>query len=282
MSKIFISITTFNPDLDLFKKNLNAVLSNEMAHKLIIYNNSKNRDDIIKICADKNIEYVLYNDNYGVAKPLKDGIDYALNNGFDYVLTLDQDSVLCSGYIKKLYSVISGDDNIAMVGGTPSSNIDENSNDFKYTFVNGVITSGTIASVKIIAEIGNYIPELFIDWVDVEMCYRIREAGYKIAQCDVQFLHTFGDPIMHKLFFKSIIVANYSPMRNYFVSRNIYYCYYRYPNFRKEVNKNKKGLLVRFIITAIYEKNKLEKLKMFIKGKKDAKNFYKMVSLKYY
>lgn len=278
--KVLATITAYNPDIELLQNNIDAVVT--QVDKLIVYDNfSKNRDDVIALCADKGVELVLNDKNYGVAGPLHDGVEYALSNGYDYILTLDQDSVSSDGMIDRLLDLIKSDDKLITVAAQPVMSVNgvivKNSNDNEY--VDDVITSGALSDVAKMKEIGNYMPEMFIDWVDTEICFRALANGYKIMQSVVPLIHTFGEPERRRILWKRCIVTNYSPFRCYYIARNSAFCAKVYG--KKLAKRRKRYLFKMKVKIFLYEKNKREKYKAFRQGKKDAKAFYKQMIEKY-
>ena len=81
---------------------------------------------------------------------------------------------------------------------------------------------------------------MFIDWVDVEMCYRLLRKGYKTAiHCDAIMKHLVGEPSQRKFFNKKIKLFNYSVFRMYYIYRNIYYLYKKYPEVKHSKSENR-------------------------------------------
>ena len=279
--KVLATITTYNPDIELLEKNIDAVVT--QVDKLLVYeNDSKNRRDIVDLCAQKNVEIILNEKNYGVAGPLHDGVEYAYHNEYDYIFTLDQDTVIGDGMVKKLADILSNGDKIAMVCGTRVNP------DFPEPLppedwaapVNAVITSGALGDVKAIMKVGNYIPEMFIDAVDNEICYRLRKNGYEVYGSGVTYLHCIGEPKKCKILFKTFRTLNYSPFRLYYTWRNSHLLFRIYKN-DKAIKELKKYIRYMEIKIILVEKNKISKLNAIRRGKKDSKKLYKELKEKY-
>ncbi len=279
--KVLATITTYNPDIELLEKNIDAVVT--QVDKLLVYENaSENRQAVIELCDKKKVEIILNDKNYGVAGPLHDGIVYAAENGYEYVFTLDQDTVISEGMVGKLADILINDDKIAMVCGTRVNP------DFPEPLppqdwlgaVNAVITSGALARVKAITDVGNYMPELFIDAVDNEMCYRLRKNGYGVYGSGVTYLHCIGEPVKCKLLFKTFRTLNYSPFRLYYTWRNSHLIFriYKHDKAIKELKRYIRRMKIKIILV---EKDKSSKLKAIRRGKKDSKKLYKELKEKY-
>ena len=62
---------------------------------------------------------------------------------------------------------------------------------------------------------------LFIDWVDLEWCWRARKLGYQIiGNADVEIRHQLGDGSIN-VGFRKISVR--TPIRHYYITRNAVY-----------------------------------------------------------
>ena len=279
--KVLATITTYNPDISLLSKNIDAVVT--QVDKLLVYeNDSKNRMDIIELCNEKGVEIILNDKNYGVAGPLHDGVEYAYHNGYDYIFTLDQDTVISDGMVDKLAEIITTGDKIGMVCGTrvnPAFPQQLPPQDW-YAPVNAVITSGALGDVKAIMDVGNYIPELFIDAVDNEICYRLREHGYGVYSCGVTYIHCIGDPVKCKILFKTFRTLNYPPFRLYYTWRNSHLLFRLYKKDKaiKELKKYIRYIEIKIILV---EKNKIKKLQAIHRGRKDSRKLYKKLKEKY-
>ena len=280
--KVLATITTYNPELDLLERNINAIVN--QVDKLLVYENaSNNREEIVALCQNKGVELILNDKNYGVAGPLHDGLEYAVDNGYSYILTLDQDSVSSEGMIEALLSLIKIDDKLAIVAAQPMmiDDVEEGKAHSENRYVTEVITSGALADVAKLKEIGGYMPEMFIDWVDIEICFRVIANGYKIMQSAVPLIHTFGDPVRRKFLWKWVLITNYSPFRCYYIGRNSVFSTKIYKKYKKRLSIKSGYLLRRKIKIILFEANKREKIKALSKGKKDARNFYKQMIEKY-
>jgi rhamnosyltransferase len=83
------------------------------------------------------------------------------------------------------------------------------------------IASGKVLKVSTLDKIGLMNEELFIDWVDLEWCWRARARGFKIiGNADVIIKHQLGE-ISIDLFFREVNLR--SPMRHYYITRNAFY-----------------------------------------------------------
>lgn len=270
-------IVTFNPMIDRLQKNIDEAY--KQVDKLIIYDNfSMNIDDVKSLCKEKNIELIQYDKNYGIATPLFDSVIYADELGYEYILTLDQDSYASANMVDELLNVINKDNNIAMVGARAvderRTNEEGDAETDNIIDTHRLITSGALSRVKAILEVGNYNKELFIDYVDFEICYRLFIKGYKLYKCNSAILnHRPGNPVSHSFFGFKITTENYSPFRLYYFMRNATYCKNTYqdllPSNEFEFLKFyrlKTGLKILF-----FEKDKIKKFRALAQGKTDSR-----------
>ena len=84
--------------------------------------------------------------------------------------------------------------------------------------VTQLIASGTLISTEALKKVGLMNADLFIDWVDMEWCWRAIRSGFSIyGTFNIQISHQLGDN-SRRIFNK--IVTIHSPFRNYFIVRN--------------------------------------------------------------
>lgn len=183
-------------------------------------------------------------ENFGIAKALNQGIEFALDNNCDQILLFDQDSYLTSDELITLsntaFSLFSSDNKIAAAG---PLFYEENSNVFhgfaQYgalkikKVISGdmpqpclfLITSGTVLNMECIKKVGLMDESLFIDYVDVEWCLRASSLGYKIyGMPNIIMKHQVGYFKKEFLWYK---IPYHSQFRLYFQTRNSLIMYTR-------------------------------------------------------
>jgi rhamnosyltransferase len=180
----------------------------------------------------QNAEIIYLNDNYGIAYAQNVGIKKALEENVDYILLSDQDTIYPLDYIEKMLECFK-EDKVAAAGplfidahtGKVQFFVKKGLIGFKKVYpktgkheVLQLIASGTIINVKSIQEIGLMKEELFIDWVDMEWCWRATKKGFKIiGNADVVIEHFHGEKSKEFLG-KNITLKSY--VRNYYTIRN--------------------------------------------------------------
>lgn len=266
---VIAGIVTYNPDIPRLAKNLDAII-NQVYKIVIVDNNSDNFDEIKKLVS-KKIEIIDNSENYGIAKALNQIMKYAQVNNIEWVLTLDQDSICPQNMVRELAKNIS--DNIGIVCPTiydsNKKNVTNESKRKENHFVNKCITSGSLTSVKAWDKIGKFDERMFIDGVDFEFCYRLKDYGYYIYKDDnVKLNHEIGHISVRRFLFWKVIVKNHSPFRKYYIAKNIIY----FAKKRKNLKLKIKSVFqeIKLIgIALLYEDNKVKKIRRIIAGIRD-------------
>ena len=181
--------------------------------------------------------------NTGIGEALNQGMRLAAAAGFDYVTTFDQDSEPAAGQIRALVNAFeelrSAGTNVAAVG-PRIVDLRENGQfehpfmrraigwptaarcaaDSKYIVADFLITSGAVISVAAHAGVGPYDPGLFVDYTDMEWCFRALTRGYRLfGVCSVKMSHQLsGSPPTSAM---GMTILNYSPVRRYYYARNV-------------------------------------------------------------
>lgn len=183
-----------------------------------------------------------------------------------YVLTLDQDSICPTDIVEKYKKYT----NLPLCGilcpvidykgDSERSELED-----EYLVVGECISSASLIKVECWKKIGGFDERFFIDFVDFDFCYLIREAGYKIYQIQsIHLYHELGNLCVKKLFGRKVMVTNHSPERKYYYVRNAVLCKkkhncYKFIRFFKDV-------LYNYCKAIMYEERKIERLVMMTKG----------------
>lgn len=278
MKNIIASIVTYNPDLERLKLNILNLLK-QVDEILIVDNNSSNINNIKQLLLEINnknsiikLNSICNKKNVGIANALNQALEYAYNNNYEWILTLDQDSICDLGLINEYKSSINliDDENIAII--SPSivdENISMESSNMSNPMV--VITSGALTNVIIAKNIGGFIDELFIDYVDFEFCLRLRVNNYQILKSHTAKLyHQLGECKIHNILNLKIVATNHSYIRRYYFYRNSIYVYKKYfKHYPKWVIKDMLSKVKTMLIILLFENEKYRKIKYSVKGIKD-------------
>ena len=284
LNSICAIIVTYNCDKNFY--SCFASVYNAVSKVVIVDNGS--REETLSILYDIkkkfDIELILNKENLGIASALNKGANYAIENNFDWIITLDHDSKLTNEMIGKMlntyYSI--GDEERNKIASIVPIYLEEsmvnntcylNKKD-KYEYIENGITSGNIVKVSVIRNIGFCEEKLFIDYVDYDFCCKLIEHGYKIIQVnEAILLHNLGETKRLYFFGKKVEFSNHSYIRRYYITRNRLFVWNRYKNITPNFIKLDKISSIKELVKIIlFEKDKLLKLRMILKGYHDYKN----------
>lgn len=267
---IIAGIVLFNPNITRLKENIEAIIG--QVDKVIFINNASiNYDDIISCINNFDHCSLINNDqNLGIAKALNQIVDYANDYDCEWVLTLDQDSI-CKSNLINYYNKYTNIDSVAMISCVIKDrnfSLEESqvfNGDFDY--IKTCITSGSFLNVKKCIEIGGFDNVMFIDRVDTDMCYRLREHGYKIIKVNYTgLLHEIGYKTRTKqILGKEVVIFNHSAFRSYYIIRNTIYFVRKHKKYIN-VRKTYFSAYRRILIFMFCEDDKWKKFKASIKG----------------
>lgn len=262
---------------------INSII-NQVNSMVIIDNGSKKLSlDILKKIENSKIKFLYNNKNMGIAYALNQGVKYAQSKNNYWIITLDQDSIATKNMVSNMLEVyysLSDIQQIDVVSIVPV-NIEQKiydekqniKNDIKFEEVLTEITSGNLIKISIFKKIGYFNEKLFIDCVDHDFCFRINKSGAKIIRIfDSILLHNLGDIKTKKIFSKNVSFSNHSYIRRYYITRNRFYIWGLYgQSFGEWVKQDKKAAIMDLFCIILFEKGKLLKIKMIIKGYNDFK-----------
>jgi len=235
--------------------------------RLFIVDNSENSDKLLieNIKKLNNAEYIGLKENIGIAAALNIGAERAIEGGYRYLLTIDQDSEATSNVVEKLIEIHHNYKSVGIAAPYPLNRIHKISpQDNSIHQINKVITSGALLNLRAYIEVGPFMEELFIDYVDFEYCFRLQMNNYSIyINNDAIIYHSVGNLIKWKLIRFRFYSTNHSPLRLYYRTRNRFrlrFLYKKYyPGFFRSDMINLIKELLKIILV---ESNKMEKLKM--------------------
>lgn len=241
LSDLALIVVTMNPDLEILKRQFNNIPT-EIG--IIIVDNHSNKDllrEVEELSITKNLVLLKNNKNLGLASALNQGCIKAQSLGYSMVLLLDQDSEPEKRSIKILldtYNELSSSGQaVGCVGPTlidVTTGLDlgfhaivdlkwkrifsENGKPIKITSLNG---SGTLMSLNLFSELNGLDEEFFIDHVDTEWSFRVKNAGYSLFGVPAAvFLHRMGDNSFRFWFFGWKVWPWRSPIRHRYLFRN--------------------------------------------------------------
>jgi len=235
-------VVTYNPDLVIFSKLLNSLLS-QVNYIAIVDNHSANISQIdqevkmFNTLSGLDSHIIRNKDNEGLGKAQNEGIKFAKTKSATHVLILDQDSVLDSDSIPNMVEtenmLLDSNCKVGSIG--PTYRNDKTGETYPITRYIGpfikrirpqsepveasfLISSGCLIRMSVIDDVGFMDEGLFIDYVDVEWSYRARSFGYHLyVSPGATMNHIIGDN-RASVFGRKISV--HSPLRRYYLCRN--------------------------------------------------------------
>ena len=267
--KICAGIVTYNPDINLLSKAI-ASIALQVGKVIVVDNQSKNVDSVEGLTKQKkNILFIRNNNNLGIATALNQIGEIAEEKGFEWFLTLDQDSE-CSPNMIEIFSKYMEDSSVGMISPTIHLRIhgkDKPKLQDKYEYADTVITSGCLVKVEAWKSINGFWDYLFIDKVDDDFCYTLREKGWKILRTSKVVLeHQIGNPSKHKFLWKSYYIDSYPSFRYYYIARNTIIVYH----IHKNTGYHSPVILCKKFVKIIFGENrKMSKLTALFSGMMD-------------
>lgn len=281
MQKLKIAgvVVLYNPDKDVIH-NINSYL-NDLLYLVAVDNSDDPDQEIIELIKKMNkVHYVSNSGNMGIAAALNTGAYMALNRACDFLLTMDQDSTASPGMIQQMIDYIeaSGKNTIGIV--SPFHNDNRKiklSNSSTASEVKTVMTSGNLLNLEAFRASGPFLEKLFIDYVDIEYCLRLRRKGFKIIRLNRVILkHQLGNTQRHRFLIFKGYTTNHNPIRRYYIVRNRLYVIWKYfyidPGFCWSIVK---GQIKDIFKILFWEREKFKKIVMTFRGIRDFfKNTY--------
>jgi rhamnosyltransferase len=280
--KLCAIMVTYNPDAAL-ERNIRAMLP--QVDKLIIVDNGSAlpiRAHIETIASSCAVQVIWNNENLGLATALNIGIQSALGtHDFAWIATFDQDSRVSAGFSDAMLQAhlacpyrervgIIGPHHVELTENSTTGLSHQEHDSFRE--ITAVMQSGTFLSTKALRSCGLYDDSFFIDYVDFELCLRVRKDGLRVIEAHNAVIgHRLGNPSRHKLFGRSFTVCNHSALRRYYAARNRFRIYSRYLFSDFAWICHDVWLWFKEMVKlALFEENRLKKLAYMARGGWDA------------
>jgi rhamnosyltransferase len=272
MNEIIAGIVTYNPNPKQLKMQIERLQSQNIPI-VVVDNASDNRDRLAKYL-DKKAALICNKKNEGIARALNQIFEYAKKVDAKWVVAFDQDSLVSESYFEIAEKYIGCSD--AAIYCPVIYDVNRKTIDFtskvsgtkQLTEVEKCITSGAFTRVECWQKVKGFREELFIDGVDFEFCYRIRQSNYKIYQLrDLILNQSIGCGRVIKFGKYYIEVHNHNAVRKYYIARNRIYCDYLMG--KKPFTSTLAAVFRMAVITILFESDKKEKLSAIRKGMRD-------------
>lgn len=262
-------VVLYHPEECVFE-NVSTYINH--VNTLYVIDNSTSEHSLLnRLTAFNNVEILHSGSNLGVAKGLNIALEKASSEQMSWLMTFDQDTSYKANDIDIFIQSFNTlkNDKIAMV--SPLHNHELIINNTEEPFVDKVyvMTSANIVNVSIAQKVGGYDEKLFIDEVDHEFCFRLKDNGYAILEnTTIAVNHTLGTRYKDNSKIKL-----YDPIRLYYMMRNYLYLKEKYHSKQTLFFKKRDKYLLKFFANQIlYGKQRFQNLKMIFKGIRDYKN----------
>lgn len=292
-SRTLAGIVTFNPELDLLKKNIEA-LQGQVDEILIVDNGSSNQEDVLYLADSMNLSFISNYSNRGLAAALNQVLEYASDHDYAWYLTMDQDSIVSANLIAAFEPL--KDEKTGIIcprllnnNKTSLEEFEQSRNDPPVQISEPVdcITSASLTRTDLAQKIGGYEEGLFVDCIDVDFNIRMMENGASIVRTnDAYLLQQMGAgktvPLFKKLFdltglnvFRMLSVTPvYSDFRIYYISRNSAWIRKKYGK-KAGTRMQKAWMEAQFLyycLTYPKKRSRKEMIRAWNCGKKDAES----------
>jgi GT2 family glycosyltransferase len=221
--RVEAAIVSYNPAPSLLRLVTELVAAGIPVE--VVDNASTSGVDILEECAAVGATLTLMDTNTGVAGAL----DLALEHtAADWLLTFDQDSALTAHTLTRLLeSEATTSARVAIVApvvrdeatGRPLQGHPGRS---RWYETERAFTSGSLCRVAALRHVGGFRTDLVIDFVDWDLCVRLRGAGWQIAIEPAAALeHTIGRATTHHVpLLGEVTTSNHNADRQYYKYRN--------------------------------------------------------------
>jgi rhamnosyltransferase len=269
-------VVTFEPNL----ANLNRLLHslNGQTEKIVLIDNhSSNNLELTISKFFPKIHFIRLNKNEGIAKAQNIGLRLSMELGAKYIAFFDQDSYPPLDMLPKLLGAIQFLQNngipVACVGPNlrdPRVNlkhlpsVDVSNHIFEFKRIQTIISSGSLVPSHVFDLVGEMLDELFVDYVDLEWCWRAISFGfYPYIVENVVMDHSLGD---QPYSFLKHYYPMRTPLRHYYMTRNAIYVYQKkwVPMKYKALDFIK--LIRKIIFYSLFARPRKEHIKMMMLG----------------
>jgi len=262
-------VVLYNPDQNVIG-NIQSYIT-QLSMLYVVDNSEVCNNSIIEIIkAFNNSEYIFNGENLGIAKALNIGAEEAIKDGFNFLFTFDQDSKATPGMVEKISNFLEENDcsSIGILSAFQDNKGYKKPPSKKITVVTNIATSGNLLNLDAYKQVGPFLNEFFIDYVDVEYCLRLNSSGFKVLRLNDAILkHNLGSIDKRRFLFRKVAVTNHSPIRLYYRTRNRFYMLKKYKfKFPLFSIYNFFRLFLETLKIVCFERQRIEKIRMMIKG----------------
>lgn len=258
-----VAITLYHPDEKIAE---NILRISSYFETIYLFDNTESKtktDKMRNLLHKKGIKYATKNKNTGLAYALNVCCHAAYKAGYQWIMLLDQDSVITKDTLDEMKDFIEHWDSKRL--GIVAPRIE----DYGLRCVKSkgakektqVITSGMILKLEAFKNIGGFLNDLFLYYVDFEYCYRLRKKGYIILQNQ-------GAILYHNQYDKEKSINGYkidknTPLRHYYHAKGYYYIIEHYAD-EESIGDRKKSERQRWRLILLYETDRARKILAYL------------------
>jgi rhamnosyltransferase len=224
-----------------------------------------------RLCGRSASGYYHAGRNVGIAAALNMAFEKACATGHEFIVSFDQDSTMSKievyDYVQLALNEFHRSE-VSVIGCRFTG--DGLNTSSPVTEVRSVICSGSIYRLSTWAKLKGFDEGLFIDEVDHDYCYRVRELRGKILlMSDFLLQHEVGEvkevTILGKRFFSS----NHEGIRRYYQTRNSLYVSMRHFGLHTNPVRAITNISVMLLLILLVENDRMSKLKYIFIGVRD-------------
>lgn len=253
---------------------------NKVVFLLILDNSKTSNDKVVSVHLQNTsgqFEYVYFGENIGLSAALNRGIKLLKDKGYEWVITMDSDSSWQSDICEIYKAEISKDASVAIYAPLHLHDRSKATEYIGTKEIDWAMTSGCCFNIKQLEAMGGFNEQLFVDGLDMDYCFRVKEKGLKIIQCGNALIkHNPAETHCFKVFGLSVLkYGKASPWRYYMQMRSLTWMFLRY--HKLEVVKI--WFWKWFKVTFFFE-GKSNYFKEMYKGVKDGITIWKEYSIR--
>jgi len=271
-------IVTFHPSAKMLE-NLSNVLAQVQGVVVVDNGSDAGEVDPLRVTSQTlGIQLIENKENLGIAEALNRGVRWAKGQGYPWVILFDQDSGITEDFMGQMFSAWESHPDSERVGSIHPRYVDP------ATRLEAVVprasdgspllplTSGSLMPAWIFDKIGWFASEYFIDGVDWEYSFRIRAAGYLVADSKrAILLHAAGNPTSTTILGHTFHPTHHNATRRYYITRNrIVFCRKYFRSFPSWVVSGAYAQFKETIACLLIEEDRARKFRNILLGTWDA------------
>lgn len=263
--EIIAGIVLYNPDPERLRENIRAI--KDQVAQIVLIENGSGSTAYLKEVGRTGCVTIENDSNAGIAVALNQICEYGKKYNYRWAVTLDQDSVVSADLVGEYCKYTDSDDTGMICCKVVDRNFGELSGQAErkdgFESVETCITSASMIRLSAWEAAGGFCEKMFIDSVDFDMCFSLREHGYRIIRVHrAVLLHEVGHSRKIRFLGKDALLFNHSPLRCYYMIRNSFLLGRRH----HRLWKCSLAAFRRILLINLYESGRPEKNKMMIKG----------------